>query len=74
MLKSFISKAKACHEDDNVQVSSRDVVAGNDLLLQGNDLVQTAIGVEGRLDVAEVDNGTVGASASVILRSECPTT
>ena len=73
MLKSFISKAKACHEDDNVQVSSRDVVAGNDLLLQGNDLVQTAIGVEGRLDVAEVDNGTVGTSASVILWSECPT-
>ena len=42
-------------------------MAGDELLLQCNDLVQTIVGVEGHLDVAEVDNGTVGTTTAVIL-------
>ena len=42
-------------------------MAREDGLLEGNDLVETAIGVEGSLDVGERVDRTVGTSTTVRL-------
>ena len=48
-----------------LQVGRGDVVAGNDRLHQGDDLVKTAIGVEVRLNAVEKNDGAVSTTAAV---------
>ena len=52
----------------HVQVGGRDVVAGNDWLLEGDDLVETTVGVEAGLDVGEDGDRTIGTSTTMVLR------
>ena len=49
----------------DVQVSRGDGVAREDGLLEGNDVVRTAVRVEAGLDVGEGHDGAVGTAATV---------
>ena len=49
----------------HVQVSCGDVVAGPNRLLESDDLVETAVGVEGSLNVGERMNRAIGTSTTV---------
>ena len=57
-------------EDNGLQVGSRDVVAGNDRLLERDNLVGAQVGVEVGLDLGEIDDGAIGTVASVGLVSK----
>ena len=52
----------------HAQVGGRDVVASNDRLLEGDNLVETTVGVEAGLDVGEDGNGAVSTSTTMMLR------
>ena len=48
----------------NLQVGGRDIVAGDDGPLEGDDIVETTVSVEASLEFGEECDGTIGSSTT----------